>query len=397
MTIQTGDIRLIKNINHRIILNLIRREGIVSGARLAQITGMRPSTISNLLKEFLSKDLIISRGKGQSTERGGKKPNLWSLNKDTAFSIGIDLEMGTVSAVVLNLMGETAVSREYSANILDNGRTLLRSLREIINEISEAAGISDKKTLGLGIALPAVVDAAEGNIITSRILPSPEFPPLRQLQDSFEFPVIVENNANAAAIGEKWVGAAGEISNFITVLIEIDRLVGGLGLGLVLNGDLIHGATFSAGELNISIPKMRDTLASLSRHFPKGKILKSYQNRIGEIDIRVMIDAALNGDDVAQSYFSMLGHLIGKTIASSVGLINPERIILSGDVAELGEILIRPVQESIQMETLWVTNQRLETVPSSHGRFSVAIGSACLILNDYFKPPVSFNKNIVKM
>jgi hypothetical protein len=110
---QTGDLKLVKNINDRLVLNLIRVNKILSSSDLVRITGMRPSTIFNILKDMAAQSLVINLGKGESTEKGGKKPYLWSLNNEAAFALGVDVEVGELTAVILNFCAEIVAKKIY--------------------------------------------------------------------------------------------------------------------------------------------------------------------------------------------------------------------------------------------------------------------------------------------
>ena len=104
--LQTGNNQLVRSINEVIVLNFIRSHKLISGAELAKKTGMRPSTISSLVKQLKAKGLIAISGKGQSTTRGGKRPTLWRLKYNSRFVIGVDLELGESTAVCMNLRGD---------------------------------------------------------------------------------------------------------------------------------------------------------------------------------------------------------------------------------------------------------------------------------------------------
>lgn len=394
---QTGDIRLIKDINDRLVLNLIREHEIISGADLAQITGMRPSTISNILKSLTGRSLIVNMGKGESTEKGGKRPFLWSLKSDAAYAIGIDVEIGEITATVLNLVGQAVSQKVYRVSQTRDVEEVVEQIAGVITDISKQAGLTADNILGVGIAVAGVVESESGQIIISDILDELNVPLRTYLQRSFSFPIAIENNANAAAIGAKWVGSAKGCKNFMTVLIEMDKNVGGIGIGMVLNDELYHGAKYCSGELNVSLPTLSATLHTLRHRFHQGSILKHYQSNPEDLDIYKMIDAAREGDEVARYYFVILGHLIGKNIAKSVGLLNPERLILAGEVSELKDMLINPVQREIEVEVLKFSSECLTIATSIHGRYSVAMGAASIILNDFFTVPIIKKKQIVQI
>jgi DNA-binding transcriptional ArsR family regulator len=101
---QTGSYKLVRSINGHLVLNLIREHQKISGSELSKMTGMRPSTISSLLKELEGKNLIVNTGKGESTSRGGKRPFLWRINNTVAYVIGVDVEIGEVTSVLMDFI-----------------------------------------------------------------------------------------------------------------------------------------------------------------------------------------------------------------------------------------------------------------------------------------------------
>jgi N-acetylglucosamine repressor len=384
---RTGDYRLIKNINDRLVLNLIREHGKISGAELANITGMRPSTISSILKNLQDKSLILNLGKGDSTERGGKRPYLWKLNDKAAYVVGLDVEIGEISAVILDMAGGIVAKKLFKQKLFTGHRDLIKQIVQIFEDILNHIRLDPTKVLGMGIAVAGVVRSDVGTIVSTDVLTQLNVPVLSHLEKKFTIPIIIDNNANTAALCEKWVGSAKGFKNFMTILIEVNKNVGGMGIGLVINEELYHGADFCSGELNIQLPTLDNKLSTLRNRFAEAKVLKQYTGNLEKVDISVMIHAAKKGDKIAQLYFSTLGHFIGKTISQVVAAMNPELVILAGDIAELNNIITDPVQRYIEMEVLNIKPEPLKIVTSMHGRYSVAMGAAALILNEFFKIP----------
>jgi predicted NBD/HSP70 family sugar kinase len=217
------------------------------------------------------------------------------------------------------------------------------------------------------------------------------------LQKKYQFPVIAENNANASAIGSKVVGTARGERNFMTVLIKVDAHVSGIGIGLVLNGELYHGTNYCSGEVTPEYPPMYNMISRLRDHFNKGKILKKYLNKIEDLNIRMLIDAANKGDALAIHYFMLLGRLIGSSIAKHIAMINPARVIITGDVAEVGDIILDPIKELVSYELVSVSKESLSIVASKSGRYSVAVGAASIILDEFLKVPAFTTNRIANL
>ena len=384
---QTGDHSLVKSINERLVLNLVRLNKIISSSDLVRITGMQPSTIFNILRDLTSNTLVLNLGKGDSTEKGGKKPYLWGLNKEAAYAIGVDLEIGQVTVVVLDFSSEIAFKKVHKIASFKNLTELVAELARVVNGVLGEVHADPTKVLGVGVAVAGIVNSDTGVLVMTDILPEVNVPFLEALKSEFPFPVFVENNANASVVGEKWIGVGRDSKNCLNVLVEVDEGVGALGIGFLVNEELYRGSSFSAGEINPSMPDLHDMLLNIRTHLIDGKILAKYDKAPQDIDITAVIDAAKNGDEVAMSFFERLGYQIGRNITRIVAAFNPDMLIISGDIAELGEMVIKPIKSIIDMELLAVTSEALRVVTSSQGHYSVANGAACLVLSDYFKVP----------
>ena len=384
---QTGDHRLLKNINERIVLNLVRLNKIISSSDLVRITGMQPSTIFNILRDLTENSHVLNLGKGDSTEKGGKKPYLWGLNRDALYAIGIDIEIGQLTTVVLDFSSEIVCKKVKKIESSKKLNELVDQIVKAVNEIISEAHIDSGKVLGLGIAVAGIVNSGSGVIVMTDVLPEVTVPFLDAVNKVFNFSVFLENNANASVVGEKWIGVAKDSKNCLNVLIEFDKGVSGLGIGLLINEELYRGSSYSAGEINIAMPDLHEVLLNVRTHLAEGQFLKKYDATTQDLEIDTMIDAAKNGDGVAFSFFTRLGNQIGKNISRIVAAFNPDMLILSGDVAEVGELIINPVKTVIDLDLLSVSSEALKVVTSSQGHFSVAIGAASLVLSDYFRVP----------
>lgn len=378
---------VVKDINEQLVLKLIQENKIISSSDLVQITGMRPSTIFNILKELSNKSLVSFYGKGESTEKGGKKPYLWQLNTEAFYIIGLDIEVGEMTWVILDFSGGIVAKRIIK---LETGNTLDElsgTIIRVVNDLLCEYNIEKEKILGLGVAFAGVVDYLNGNVVMTSVLPDMNFP-LQEKLNELPFPVLIENNANAAAIGLKLNAFYKTKKNYLTVLVEIDKNVSGLGIGIVIEGELYHGASFCAGELFPHLPTLKEVLGSLRSRFVEGKILKDYISSPESIDIEFLVEAALQGDNIAQLAVAKIGVIVGQTIAPAVALLNPDTLIITGIIAELEDILIDSLRKAIEMRVLAITESALEIVADKYHQYSVAVGAAALIIENYFRLPV---------
>jgi predicted NBD/HSP70 family sugar kinase len=374
----------INSINEQLVLKLIQEHEIISSSDLVKITGMRPSTIFNILKELSAKLFVVMHGKGESTAKGGKKPYTWALNKDAAYVLGLDIEVGEITWTLLDFSGGILAKKILK---LDTGRTvdeLAGNIINVVNQVISENSIDVEKVLGLGVAFAGIVDYQRGIVAMSSVLPDMNFPLLEKLS-TLPFPVVIENNANAAAIGLKRSGKTK--NNYLTVLVEIDKNVSGLGIGIVINGDLYRGASFCAGELYPHLPTLKEILSTVRSRFVESTIFKNHISSFESIDIEFLLDAAKQGDKFAILVFSMIGNIIGQTIVQAVSLFNPDTLIITGVVAELEDIVIESVRKEIEMNVISITCNALHIEADKHHHYSVAFGAASLILEDFFRLP----------
>ncbi|MGE5402659.1 MAG: ROK family protein [Ignavibacteriales bacterium] len=385
----TLDPAAVKDYHEKLALNVIRENGIISSSELIKITNLNKSTVFSILKELSAKSLIISPAKGEATEKGGVRPSLWNLNGEAYYAIGIDVEIGEMTAVILDLTGKVVRKNIYKVRISSTLDELVESIIFVINSIITEAGITDEKILGCCIAFTGIVDYLRGIVVMSGILFNLNLQLLGKLKHLFSFPIVIENNANAAAIGEKWTGEGKHKNNFMVVLIELDTNVAGLGIGIILEGNIYRGASFSAGELYPHMPNLRQLIDIVRPRFPEGKILKDFVSNPEELDINRLIEIAKEGDEIALLIFSMFGRRVGEIIAPAIALLNPDTLIITGTIAELEDIILEPIENSIQMNVLAVTSNSLKIVSGKNQQFAVSVGAASLVLSNFFKLPMS--------
>ncbi len=379
---------VVKDINEQLVLNLVQEHNIISSSELVKLTGMRPSTIFNILKELSAKDFISFYGKGESTVKGGKKPYIWALNQEAAYSIGVDIEVGEMTIVVMNF-GRGVVARKLLK--LDTGRNadeLAENIKKVVNDVIDENNIDTSKILGLAVAIAGIVDFNRGLVTMSSVLPEMNIPLLSKLND-LPFPVVLENNANAAAMGLKRNGDDGPKKNYIAILIEIDKHVSGLGIGIVINGEIYRGSSYCAGELYPHLPTLTEILSSVRSRFVESEILKDYIDSYDTLTIETLLEAAKNGDEIATLVFSMVGDMVGKTIAPAVALLNPDSLIITGVVAELEDIIIKPLRKVIDLRVISITSNALNILVDKYHQYSVAYGAASVILENFFRLPIS--------
>jgi predicted NBD/HSP70 family sugar kinase len=247
MPMLTGtNLKYTKAYNSRIVLEMIRLFGPVSRIEVARRTGLTAQTIFNITKELLQAGLIQEAERLQ--EGRGAPATLMKLNPDGAFSIGLDLDKDHLTGVLVDFAGSMRQRISCELNFPSPAEAM-DLLEETALKLIQQEGITRERILGVGVGLPGPIGVSEGSFVTNLVNPKAfpgwtNVPVVDILGKRLDLPIFLENNATAAAAGERWYGAGQHISTFFYIFFGA-----GLGGGLVINGHPFEGHTGNAGEL----------------------------------------------------------------------------------------------------------------------------------------------------
>src|SRR6478735_2167973 len=294
-------------------------------------------------------------------------------------AIGIDIGGTGTKFGIVDRVGNVLFSGEMSTKKHVQVEPFIDELHKKVNELIEkAGGIGRMKGIGVG--------APNGNFYTGTVEYAPNLPwkgiiPLaKMMQDKFKLPVILTNDANAAAEGEMIYGAAKGMKDFIMITLGT-----GVGSGIVAHGKLIYGHDGFAGEVGhtIVIPDGR-----LHEGTGKKGSLESYPSATGvrltalemlketkdpsslrkltaeELDSKKVYEAAIAGDDVAKKVYEFTGKILGLALANAVMFSSPEAIILFGGLTKAGELILKPTREHMEANLIKVFQNKVKILVS---------------------------------
>ena len=319
------------------------------------------------------------------------KPSLEQL------AIGIDIGGTGTKFGIVDKEGNVLFSSEMSTKKHATIESFITDLHKNITPlIDQVGGIGRIKGIGVG--------APNGNFYTGTIEYAPNLPwkgiiPLcKLLQDEFKLPVVLTNDANAAALGEMKYGAAKDMKDFIMITLGT-----GVGSGIVANGTLVYGHDGFAGELGhiIIIPDGR-------YHEGTGKkgSLESYASATGvrlttleflknsstpsllrdipadELDSKKVYDAAMAGDQLAKDVFDYTGKILGMALANFVMFSSPEAIILFGGLTKAGDLILKPTREHMEANLIQVFQNKVKILVSHLKESDAAILGASALAWD---------------
>jgi len=388
--ILTGNHRLLKNLNSSLILNLVRIKAPISGANLAKITGMRPSTIQNILKNLEKKGLVSKSGTGNSTRSGGRRPTLWKICGNFGFVIGIQLEINEIQAVLVDLNSQIIDKQQIIIEKFNSLSDIENQVVSIVRKILQAQGIDENRLLGVGIGVSGLVDISNGAIIKTSLL-SPSQQPIyleKSLKKHFDVPVYIENDANAAALAEKWFGRAENINNIVFTLVVVNRDVFGIGFGLILNNDIYRGANMFAGETESFTLNLKKILRNCCNYKKTTFAVSDQKVDIDDLRIRHLLKALEVNDAIAIQFFREIGKIVAKELVTVINLLDPKLIVVGGEASKAKKYLLDPIRKVIRDRFSQLDDHKFQITESSLSSYSVALGAATIILQKIFQGPM---------
>lgn len=300
--------------------------------------------------------------------------------------IGVDLGGTNLRAALLSADGAILDKRKEATCAADGWKKVVARLVDNIIQQRETAEQRGLRVMAVGVGAPGVIRMDKGIVVKSPNFPDWNNLPLRdELEKALHIPVAIENDANAAALGEQWRGAGCGIDSMI--LLTLGTGVGG---GIVLNNKIWQGADGMAGEVGhmTLIPDGRPcgcgNTGCLEMYASARGIVQSYREALGttettqasEITSETVYRAARNGDPVALRVMKGMGRLLGIGIANLINIFNPQMIVLGGGVRDAWDLFIGATHEEIMRRAFQVPAERTMIVPSLLGDDAGMIGAA---------------------
>ncbi len=373
----------LKERSHKRVFSLIRAQGNVSGALLSKQTEMQPSSLVYILRHLKDKNLIRISGLGSSTQKGGKRPVLWEVNPSYGNIIGLEVMRHAIRGVMVNIAGEVLlkVEKEFKPGRTEkNISRIINTIKEIIDE----SGHSLEKLLYISLAIPGVVEPASHKVIHSFGLKMNDFDLKTHIEDHFKVPIGIINDANAGALGEQWFNQDGDMINNI-LYIMYNPLVGGMGLGVVINQKLYTGSNGIAGELFSRIPSLEQIINEIRENQPDIEGLSQGTKDPVEMQIADLYNYSRKGCELSKTVLKKLSGLVAKEISKITGLFDPERITLGGDLSICENLCCDEIIASLDnlMEKYYPFPIRIPQIQYARSKvFSAAIGATALYLSD---------------
>lgn len=381
-----------KEHNRFLVLKMIIDHKTISRAQISRQTSLTRTTVSEIVSALLEEGLVREIGVGES--KGGKSPIILSLAEDSRYLIGLDLSHSEFRGALVNLHG--TICADVRVPVEERlGEEALSLVYQILDQLM-ASGFGP--IVGIGVGTPGLVNSSEGIVINAVNLDWKELPLAELLTTRYGLPVYVLNDSHAAAMGEYRYGK-GITSDENLVVINARH---GIGAGIVIDGNLFLGDGGGAGEIG-HVVVVRDgglpcrcgnygcleTVASAQALVKQVRMLveqAGVRNLPGnpvEINLHSIQKAFEAGDPQIRHMVLETGRYLGIAIASLVGLLNIQRIVISGDMTSFGEPWLQTVEETFSRHTLSRLAKNTRITTGQLGRDSVVLGASAVLANNY--------------
>lgn len=378
---QRGTFQLMKSVNKSIILNKIRTSEPISRAEIAKETSLTPPTVSSIVKELIEQELVRESTLGHSS--GGRKPTMLHINTAAFFMIGVDAGPETVECVLADLTGEILKRATSFLKKPTTNEEFLSILKEQVHTILRSTEINQDKIIGIGVAMHGVVDVETGTSLVAPILNLRNIPIKDVLEEEFNVPVKVENDARAMALGESWFGGHGDVESMVAV--NIGR---GVGAGIVMKGKLYHGAQGIAGELGHMTIDINGACCECGNRGCLQTLVSgmALAERAGKKTGERILELAENGDQFSINLLGETGKIIGIGLTNLIHLINPSKIVLGGGVMKSEKFIMPATLETIQQRGLTNEAKHTSVTVTKLGDNATLLGAVSLLLVELFDP-----------
>lgn len=371
------------------ILNALREQEPMTATDLMVVTGLSRSAIHNVCADLAGLGLIIEPDESKSnailptSTLRGRPPRQYSFAAEAGAIMSIDFGVNTVRVVVADLRGTTLARTIFH---IDDPADVDRKrlLDELVEETLRSAGISSDK---IRVAVVGVPMALSTNVAIEYPAPQRVIEISQRWGQIHGWPVLVENDANLAALGEWRVGAA-QSTDDVVVLLAGERL----GAGIITNGALLRGSHASAGELRF-LSMLTDSqpqsvgaalhtriLAeqALSEGWATDGLREALGRDAGNIQTRSVFCAAEAGDESATTIVRAVSKRLAQVVGILATILDPALVVISGGIGEAGDLLARTTQE---MLPTWIIDNPPRVVTSPLGSEAVVAGGISLALD----------------
>ena len=388
-----GNRKLIRAINRSSVLFSIMRFGPISRKEVAERTGLSAATITGITAELIASDLIFEKEAGDSS--GGRRPILLSINPHGGYVVGLKLAEDNITAALLDLEANIIAIHvdEFENHSTEDA---INCLTTVVEDLLRNSDLRKEQLIGVGVGLAGIVDAEQGLLQHSPIFGWHDFNLKEALQNRLEVPVYIDNDVNTLTLTEKWFGTGQGVDHFLTVTIGR-----GVGLGIVIDGQLYHGSHGGAGEFGHTIIDPEGVVCDCGKRgcletiISDPSLLRSASEAFSSerlahevTDISELVKLGEEGDQVVIELFENAANALAQGLANLINVLCPQLIIISGEGIRAGDLIFKPMFAALPQYVMPGLSEHVEIRIDDWEDHAWARGAAGIVLRDLFESPI---------
>jgi len=380
---QTASVQLIREINLKLLFNLIRQNGEESRAGLVQTTGLGKATVSAIVDDLLSGGLVVEGGMVSGSV--GRRPTMLGMNPNGPCLAALHVQTERIIGALIDLEGR-ALERIDMPNRAAEGRSTIRVISEVLAAIAEAATRRRRRILGAGVSLPGILNPPGDVVLSAPGLGWRDVSLRRILERTVRFPIWLSDDAKMAALAEAAMGAGRGTETLLY-----------LGLGATVSAGLVrHGRLASgthAGHLTVRYDGAEcwcgnrgclDTMVSEESICRRARELRQTRHRqsIAEDNLSAFLLGARAdaGDPTALRVIQEAGRWLGLAIANLINLYQPELVLLGGWAVSANGALLGVVRDEVHQRALPALIRLMRIELAQLGEDAVLMGASVMAL-----------------
>ncbi len=374
------------------LINCIREQGPISRVELSRRLGIPQPTVTRMTEKLIQEQLVIENGLGNSS--GGRRPVLLSINSTCFYSIGVAIGRSAVKMAITDLCGNMISYQTKETSNQESIIDIIDYIKDHIEKILVEEEIEPSKLLGIGVGIPGPInESSEGFITIPNFYDVRNVPLRRILQNAFSLPVILDVNANVAALAERWFGRGVRCNNFVYIMADA-----GIGSGIIINGELYRGGTGESGFIGHSTVDMfgeqchcgnfgcLETFVSTTKvvmNVQKQLVMKGLKNSGENLTFDDIVHFLQIGSSITQNVVEEAGKFLGVGVANVISFFDPEMIIVGGRLVELGDLFIDSLRKVVQSHVIGYGGKSTPIIVSDFTD-GVVLGAAALVIIEAF-------------
>ena len=390
-----------KNVKSTLLKNMIIKslyfDKAMSCAELSELFDKSIPSIAKAVNELIDEGFVIEQGYAPSS--GGRRPLMYAINASAMYILAIAMDQLSTRIQLVDLLNQPVSDfLMFELKLLNNYQALDR-LVENINAYIRHSGISKEKIAGIGIGMPGFINPLRG--VNYTYLDAGDKTLTQYIADETGLPTYIDNDSSLIALAEQKFGIAKSQKEVMVI-----NLGWGIGLGMIVNGEIFRGRNGFAGEFS-HIPLSEDgslctcgkrgcleaeaSMLVVSKRAIEGikqgrvtslkQIDEAHSKQMGD----AIMEAANDGDQFAIELFSDAAYKIGKALAILIHIMNPQAIVLSGRGARVGKILMAPIQQALHKYCIPRLSGGTTLLISELGFDAELIGAAVLVMENFDK------------